>query len=84
MDAVGEDAVPHPAAGLEQTFDVPVQLVNVVRIWRSAAQDVGFELNARVVNVQVHPAGVADSGRSLGRHVRQACDARRFHESDEG
>ncbi len=69
MDAVGEDAVANVAAGLEQAFDVAVQLVDVALVRCTVVEDVGFELDTGVVNVQVHPTGVADSGRPFGRHV---------------
>ena len=69
MDAIGQDAVTHSAAGLQQAFEVPVQLGYVSLVSCTTTQDVRFELDARVVDVEVHPTRVADSRWPFGRHL---------------
>ena len=54
VDAVGENAVPHAGSGLEKFVEVTVKLGDVARDWCPVMQDVLFELDARVVDVQVH------------------------------
>ena len=61
MDAVGQDAIPHSAAGFQQVFQVPVQLGYVFWVRYATTQDVRFELDARVVDVEVHATRVSDS-----------------------
>ena len=84
MDAIGEDAVPDAVSGFEQVLEVPVQLVDVPLVGCSALHDVRLELNARVVDVEIHPAWVADSRRSFGGHFGGGCYAGDFHEPLEG
>ena len=69
MDAVGQDAITHAAAGLQQVLEVPVQLGYIFLVRRATTQDVRFELDARVVDIEVHPTRVSDSRWPFGRHL---------------
>ena len=69
MYAIGQDAIPNAAAGFQQAFEVPVELSYVFWVRYATTQDVRFELDARVVDVEVHPTRVADSWWSFGRHL---------------
>ena len=69
MDAIGQDAVTNSTAGFQQIFEVPVQLIYVFWVRCATAQDVRFELDTRVVDVEVHPTRVSDSRWPFGRHL---------------
>ena len=81
VDAVGQDAVPNPGAGSDRLLQIAIRLRDVVGRDGAGAQDVPFELNARVVDVQAHPAGVADTRRHFARHFGQRGDGGRFNET---
>ena len=68
VDAVGEDAVPYAGSGLEQFVEVAVKLGDVAGNWCPVMQDVSFELDAGVVDVQVHLSRVSLPWLDLGRH----------------
>ena len=69
MDAVGQDPIPHSTAGFQKVFEVPVELSDVFWVRCATTQDVRFELDARVVDVEVHPNRVSDSWWPFGRHL---------------
>ena len=84
MDAVGEDAVPDPGPAFEQAFQVPVQLGDVPRNWYPVPHDEFLELDAGVVDVEVHPARVAGPWWSFGGHFGCCSYGSHFHETLEG
>ena len=81
VDAVGQDAVPYAVSCFEQVLEVPVQLVDVPAVGLASMQDVGLELDAGVVHVEVHPAWVAESWWPFGGHLGGGCHAGDFHEA---
>ena len=81
MDAIGEDAVSDTGACLEQLLEIPIQLSHVDGDRQSVPHTVGLELDAGVVDVEIHPARVTDPRWPFGRLIGEGSDASGFHEA---